>query len=263
MKVSLCTTVMNRFHHIKETLPKNLTDNTYSNLEFVILNYNSNGNELDRWITNFSKDMESGKLAYYKEISAPSFKPSHSRNVCALMATGDIICNIDADNYTGKEFANHLADTFIEKFNTVCCSKYIEVHNSHTSTYGRLALPKKNFLSLGGYNEDFVYGWGGEDDDLLRRCKASGLTIHHITDEYLQYIQHSDEERIQNIDFTNLPDKEGDVRVKSRDLHTQISIKNVTSGKLIANRGRKWGSALLTKNFKHLIKSGYGRALFI
>ncbi len=258
MKVSLCTTVMNRLHHLKETLPKNLSDNTYHDLEFVVLNYNSKDG-VDDWIKSLDKEIESGKLVYYKENKAKSFMPSHSRNVCALMATGDIICNVDADNFTGSEFAKHLVDTFTKNPRTICCSKYRHT-SQNASTHGRLALKKSEFIRLGGYNEAFIYGWGAEDDDLLRRCEGAGLEAKPLSDEFMQFIKHHDDERIKYIDFSKLKEKgvvESNLRLQSRRLHESITNTNIEKKDYIVNKGRVWGEASLIKNFKEAVKSGY------
>ncbi|WP_158563357.1 hypothetical protein [Chitinophaga silvatica] len=42
LKISFCTVCMGRLHHLRQTLLQNIADNTtYDNLEFVILDCNS------------------------------------------------------------------------------------------------------------------------------------------------------------------------------------------------------------------------------
>ena len=49
LKVSLCTTVMDRLHDLERTLPKNMEDNSdYPNMEYVVLDYNSQ-DSLEQW----------------------------------------------------------------------------------------------------------------------------------------------------------------------------------------------------------------------
>ena len=70
--ISFCTTIMNRTDDLKETLPKNIEDNLdYPNLEFLILDYNSTGNEFDNLYRFLSQSrfidmMKTGKLSYYR-----------------------------------------------------------------------------------------------------------------------------------------------------------------------------------------------------
>lgn len=282
MKISFCTTTMNRLFHLRETLLKNLDDNDdYDNLEFVILNYNSQ-DKVDEWIKEtLSQEINSGRVVYYKESEAKSFIPSHARNICALMASGDVICNVDADNFTGVGFANHLARLFRFSPKTICCSKYA-LSTRKVSTHGRLALSKKNFLGLGGYNEDFLYGWGGEDNDLFKRCQSLHYNIYYLTDEFLQHLEHDDNMRIQYINFDKMNELDqpeiGEklqqyidkrdvmekmsfipipLKTNSRRIHEGMSDENIQNGKLIVNENRTWGSATLLKNFHENVISGY------
>jgi hypothetical protein len=63
IKVSFCIVCMNRTHHLKQTLSKNMSDNCNSDmLEFLILDYNS-GDDLELFIKEtFSNEIASGKL---------------------------------------------------------------------------------------------------------------------------------------------------------------------------------------------------------
>jgi hypothetical protein len=97
---------MGRLHHLCETLPKNIEDNIYPNVEFVILNYNSPDN-LDEWMKQYVQLMDDGKILYLKESTIRFYSMTHSRNVAFKAATGDIVCNVDADNFTGN-FATEL-----------------------------------------------------------------------------------------------------------------------------------------------------------
>ena len=49
-KISFATVCMNRLHHIRQTLPKNIADNSdYENVEFILLDYNSSDG-LEEWV---------------------------------------------------------------------------------------------------------------------------------------------------------------------------------------------------------------------
>ena len=81
-KISFCTTCMGRLERLKETLPKNIEDNkNYPNLEFVIIDYNSNDGLWDWMKNNMIKHIESGKISYYRTEEPKYFDMSHSRNI--------------------------------------------------------------------------------------------------------------------------------------------------------------------------------------
>ena len=81
-KISFCTTVMNRLYNLKETLLKNIEDNKeYPDLEFVILDYNSQDG-LEKWMKdNMMEHIESGRVSYYRTEEPKYFNMAHSRNI--------------------------------------------------------------------------------------------------------------------------------------------------------------------------------------
>src|SRR5688572_14300277 len=97
-RISFCTVCMNRMHHLMLTLPKNIqTNRHYGNLEFIVMDYNS-ADGLSAWIKNeMSEYLAQGLLVYYQYDEARFFDRSHSRNMMFKLATGDIVCNVDAD----------------------------------------------------------------------------------------------------------------------------------------------------------------------
>ncbi len=206
MKISFCTTCMNRAKHLKETLPRNIRDNLDStvDVEFVVLNYNS-GDDLHEWITSdpeMVSYMEAGILRYGKTAEPEYFHMAHAKNMVHRMAEGDIVCNVDADNFTGKNFADFLGAVFADDLNIV-------VNPSHKlfnlpgmeegGYYGRVAISRDNFMTLHGYDEK-LRGWGGDDVDIMQRAKGYGLKHMRITDpRFIHIIAHSNESRVENM----------------------------------------------------------------
>jgi hypothetical protein len=254
---------MNRLDHLKQTLPINIKENKEA--VFTILDYNSKDG-LEQWIKlNFAKEISIGRIDYYKESTAKDFYPAHSRNVCALAAKGDIICNVDADNIIGCDVDVFLKNSVVD--NVLCASPWM-LMNKYTSSHGRLAFTKKTFLRIGGYNEQFIYGYGGEDNDIFKRCKKLNFKILYFKKEDMNYIKHEDDERIKNISFTNLQDISNNYEKiinnranfekstplnnmeKGRMLHEGITDSNLQNNILISNIGKKWGSARIKNNFK-------------
>jgi len=99
--ISFCTTCMGRLYNLKETLPQNIEDNkAYPNLEFVILDYNSKDNLWEWMSRNMMDHILSGRVSYYRTTEPKYFSMSHSRNIAYKVAKGEIVNNLDADNYT-------------------------------------------------------------------------------------------------------------------------------------------------------------------
>jgi hypothetical protein len=273
MKISICTTVMNRLNHFSKTIHKNLADND-QDVEFIILDYNSEDGLEDWARTNLADAIASGRLSFYREATAKAWMPSHSRNICALQATGEVVCNVDADHFTGRGFGELLRRMFKDGSKVIACAPDI-LQFVNGSTHGRIALRRNHFKALGGYDETFVYGWGGEDNDLFRRCKCAGFKIKHFDKKYLNYILHGEKERLQKVDFTPLSGiseeleglmmsrmaKEGRTvlesdKMRSRLIHEAISEKNAALKNYVVNREKEWGVADLVKNFTEPCKSG-------
>ncbi|MDB5256380.1 MAG: hypothetical protein JWM14_1075 [Chitinophagaceae bacterium] len=198
-KISLCTVVMNRLHHIKKTLPKNIKDNlAYGNVEFVVMDYNSKDG-LETWIKKEMKEyIDAGILVYAKNTEASVFDRSHSRNQMFQVATGDIICNIDADNYTGKGFAEYVNTTFCKEDKILLVADTKGKYYNLKDAFGRFCTLRKDFLKVKGYDES-MKSYGYEDIDLYSRIKLLGRKERVIKDvSYLKSIPHQNEERTKN-----------------------------------------------------------------
>lgn len=197
MKISFCTTCKGRAHHLKETLPKNLEDNKgHPQVEFVLLDYNS-PDDLSSWVRqNLSIEISNGRVIYYQETTAAFFDPRHAKNIAHLLGTGDVLVNLDADNFTGPGYAGGLADAFVCPNAFVTSVDERKKYGEWFGLSGRIALKRKDFLRLRGYDESQV-GWGGEDLDLIRRAQHSGLKRIPLLWPGESVIRHSDSERLR------------------------------------------------------------------
>lgn len=239
-KISVCTTVMNRLEAIKETLEKNILDNReYPNFEFVLLDYNSTDG-LNKWVReNLREYIDSGILNYYRTESHKFYSMTHSRNIAFRCAAGQIVINVDADHFTTNNFlirVNFLANQTDDKIILV---------KSKQKNRGRIGMFKQDFLNLGGYNEDLIH-YGYDDKDLVCRALKSGFKIMRIGGEYFGlasgHVRHPTD---------NYPNDDWKFTQRRNAI---VSLINVASDKLIANQGRNWGSATLTKNFREVFK---------
>ncbi|WP_430908667.1 glycosyltransferase [Maribacter sp. 2-571] len=195
-KISLCTVSMNRLHHLMQTLPKNIEDNIdYDNLEFVVLNYNSK-DAIDEWVTKkMGKYLDSGILQYYKTTEPESFQHSHAKNAVAKCAKGNIICNVDADNFIGKGFVDYVNKVFTENKNVFIATPK---NAKAVGCYGRICAKASDFYKITGYDET-MKGYGFEDFDLTNRLEMLPLTRIKITNSnYLNAISHDDGERLKD-----------------------------------------------------------------
>lgn len=222
---------MGRLRHLKETFQVNLPLIQSSNSEWVILNYNSK-DELDDWI----KDKD---VVYAKTTRPPFYHRSHSRNVAALLTSGDIICNLDADNF--------LSQGFMDFIQNVPPNAFLRPPFAGSGA-GRVAFHRTDFIRLGGYDER-MEGWGYEDLDLVARFCASGLQAIDIPPEIITFINHSNEERTENERIKALWECYNTNRALSKE-----SIQNQS---LVANGG-KWGRETLSINFAEEVEIGVG-----
>jgi hypothetical protein len=248
-RISLCTTSRNRLHHVCETLPQNIADNRdYPNLEFVLLDYNS-GDGLGDWVRKeLGDEIASGRLNYYLAPQPTHFHATHSRNMSIRLAGGDIVCVVDADNYTGRGFASYLADHVEPDNFLIGCrmegDDFMVVDDE--GCVGRYALYKTTFLDVGGMDEAHV-GWGYDDVDLFRRLRAKGYRCQSMEPRYARCIPHDDAERLKELRHQDIGrDKiggDGSVWVNARR-----SQANLDAGRIVLNDGRI-GCGEVVKNF--------------
>lgn len=245
-KISFITACKGRLHHLTETLPKNIIWNAdYPNIEFVLLDYNS-PDGLEAWVKNhMSRMIEKGILVYFKNPEPEYFHFTHSRNMLLKLATGDIVCNLDADNYSGADFAFYIAER-INKVDYLMINPWSEVDGYINpfafECFGRIAVKKEAILHAGGYLES-LESWGDEDRDLYERLDKLGYLKEFIPGHFLRCISHSNLER-------GMFSKDKNVGIWSES-HNQNILKcreNMEKGNLIVN-DNCFGKGIVYKNF--------------
>jgi hypothetical protein len=193
---------MNRLPHLKDTLLKNIEDNiSYKELEFILLDYNSSDG-LEEWVRlKLTKYIDDGILKYYRTSEPKSFHRSHSRNVAMKLGSGDIVCNLDADNFLGKDFA------FYVNFNFSFNKEVFMTSGLKNGSYGKVCARKEHFLKIRGYDER-MSGWGYEDDDLYFRLNLLGLNqVNYFEKEFTKFIDHPLEDSfINDKNISNITD---------------------------------------------------------
>ena len=157
---------------------------------------------MHEWMTGpeMALHVESGvvRYAHYKE--AKVFHHAHAKNMAHRIASGDIVCNLDADNFTGPQFAAFIAHLYAEEANQImnpALRGEVRV-KEELGHFGKIVLPLQRFMDIGGYNERYTT-YGGEDSDLLYRGIASGLHFTRFIDpEFRRTIPHSNYDRVVN-----------------------------------------------------------------
>lgn len=222
--ISYCTTCKGRLWQLRETLRDNLKVlSRYEGVDLVLLNYNSEDGLEDFIYENFSEQLNSGLLKYYSlQSSSPYFDMSYAKNIVHSLATGEVLFNLDADNFIG-ETVSPLQNLKKSSAITAKASK-----GAGTSMFGRIGVFKEDFYKVRGYNEG-IEGLGGDDGDFVRRLVLAGITFHQVA-EIRVPLQNTPEDKAK----FEKPDKKNFVHLK--DVNTsgfgRAIVKNL-EGKLV------------------------------
>lgn len=244
--ISFVTRCMNRLHDLKLTLPKNISDNSnYKKLEFVVLDYNSKDG-LGDWIkSNMMQHIESGRLNYYRTEKPNFFCPNHSQNVAFKLASGDLVANLDSDNYTHFNYADRLAECSSVSPNRIIIvpENFLLPGSKRLFLKGRFAIYKNDILQLRGFDEDLDEGFGNDDVNFVFRAMLAGFSVVRYESSFTENrLVTTDEERVSHVknkEFNYMRNKNG-----------EITWSKLTKGIISVNKNNHWGKEFLVKNFK-------------
>src|SRR5262249_42624655 len=149
-----------------------------------------------------------------------------------------VMCNIDADNLMPRGFAFHLNELMLRHARSVA-----NFGRAPRNTKGRIAVFRRDFLAVGGYDESFS-GWGWDDKDLRARLVAAGCALQWMDARFASFLAHSDERRVENMHADNRR------RRKTSDQNAVKSRQNLLAGRIVANAAVTWGAAFLKRNFR-------------
>ena len=169
MKVSYCSTCKGRMWQLEKTLIANLQKLETIDAEWIIYDYASPDDFSDILPHHplVKKAIESGKLKIYKHILNIPFSMPLAKNLAHHYATGDIVFNLDIDNFIGDSFeqlTNLQENQFLWAVNTV----------STAGAMGRIGVSRKVFMELGGYDLNLA-GVGYDDINFAKRLEVYGL----------------------------------------------------------------------------------------
>ena len=206
MELSFCITCMNRTNYLKKTLLKNLNDNKNSKVEFILVNFNS-VDGLENYINNnneIKKYLVTKQLKYFNCEKLKYWHSSIAKNIAHNYASGNILVNLDCDNFIGENGGDFIIDYFKQLGNNIILSQSKEIFGSGTA--GRISISKNNFKKLGGYNESF-FPMGYQDTDLIERAKKINLNHINISKNNDAIINNKKESLINcdtNIDYITM-----------------------------------------------------------
>jgi len=238
---------MGRLRDLRLTFPTNLADNAdYPHVEYVIVDYNSNDG-LGSWVRDNYIDMiHAGSLVYVRTDEPKFFQMTHSRNIGFKIASGDIIVNVDADNYAQNEPpAGERRIGFAEKINALAqgYTGRVIFAPCRTRLRGRIGLFKRDFIEeLGGYDED-LKGYGADDRSLFERARAIGYLSIYFGTHYVVRIHTRKSEKMEHMEMLS--------HLKNEKLNNDILRAKMDRKEYKANVGRPWGAARIVRNFTH------------
>jgi uncharacterized protein (TIGR03032 family) len=209
--------------------------------QFVLLDYNS-PDGLGEWIRQepvTSRAIASGLLLYVREQNAKTYICPKAKNLAHRMASGDVLVNLDADNWVADIDAG-VRETFASGARVVLHAR----NKDHDGTYGRIGLTREWFHRLGGYDESFE-PMGYQDDDLLNRAVAAGLAKFSLACGRLPVRN----EWWHKIEMTGTSRSWTEMLMANK----AKSDEKLARGEIVRNL-QGWGAAEISINFGHVQK---------
>lgn len=204
--ITFCTTCKGRAQHLKETLPQNIAERGYyRDVKFVILDYNSPDDLVPYLWSDFLPGIESGLIVVYHFREPGPFRMAHAKNMAhraAIREGADILVNLDADNFTGPDFAAYVAAEM--DANSFLWSRMVKNGPGRLSRgiSGRIAVTRNQFLEAGGYDEQFNK-WSPDDKDFNLRLQRMGFQPREIDPMHLKAVPHNDKMRFREYPEAN------------------------------------------------------------
>lgn len=168
MRVSYCSTCKGRLWQLKQTLNPNLEKLKNIDAEWIILDFNCPDDtaEVLNRLPYAQEALATGKLKVYSVNVDAQWSIPLAKNLTHTLGTGDILFNLDIDNYIGNSY---------DQVAALQPNQYIwsATGNGKNGTMGRVGVPREVFWDVGGYNQD-LFGAGADDINLCFRLKRLG-----------------------------------------------------------------------------------------
>jgi len=222
---------MNRTEFLKQTIFKNLEIIETMNLkykdkhefELSLCNYDSK-DDLDEFVELDLKKNSTKNFVYTKVNNKVFFNVNHAKNIAHRHSNGDILINLDADNFLTEEFVILIVELF-EKNTDVITRGLFNESVEKSGSYGRIAMTRTNFYKVGGYNEKFENCSFGDEDLCIRATRYLNLQIRYLHSDLLECIHHSTELRTSNYRIKNRMESLN-INVACSDFYMENEIMN-------------------------------------
>jgi len=220
LKISFFTSCGNRLEHLKRTLPENIESNmSYDNCDHVVLDYGSTDDMIEWVKANLQDHLDTERLKLYS-YPAKFFWHNHAKNLAAKCTddSSDIICSIDADNFTGESkegenlaeylnsiFSKEEGDIFVracgwDHEKDLWGNQEFKRKGDYYSASGKMAFRRKDFFKMRGFNE-FMRGHYYDEEELWRRAmECWEFKRVQLPEEFSKFINHSNYLRLNNLD---------------------------------------------------------------
>jgi hypothetical protein len=280
VRIAFVTTCRGRSQHLKLTLPASLAANAhYRNAVFIVLDYGSQDDLLEWLRIAHAKDIARGRVVVYSMASGGPFRMAHAKNFAhrlGIREGGEILVNLDADNYAGLGFAQSIDAVFRRNPNVFMWARMIQRCNAevddglcvnvaigdglcvlprnhpgehsrvqsyppaeqprHRGISGRIVVSRDAFLKVGGYDEAKYDKWGPDDKDFSTRLRKLKIEPYEIGSLFLDAIHHGPKLR-----FREYPEAQPDECIYEMPIQC-----NPYSA--VVNAGR-FGCGIVTRNF--------------
>lgn len=171
MKVSYCSTCKGRLWQLKSTLHSNLAALRNIDAEWIILDYDCPDNVSEVLLSYplSAAAIRAGKLKVYKVQETLDFSMPLAKNLAHMLGMGEILFNLDIDNYIGNSF---------EILKGLQSDEYCHLSTgfANNGQGGRIGLARELFYQIGGYDLSYV-GYGYDDIDLVDRLKTLKIKL--------------------------------------------------------------------------------------
>jgi len=164
---------------------------------------------------------------------------AHAKNMahrCAMLEGGDILVNVDADNYAGRGFDEWLVRQFQGSSDIFAWPRMVKEGEGRLpkGISGRIGVSRTSFLLAGGYDEKYTTH-SPDDKDFDARLRRLGIDRREIPPHFLQAILHNDKMRFKDYPHA-LTAAVGEESAISPDA-TVVNGGNIGCGKVWRNFG--------------------------
>lgn len=167
MKVSYCSTCKGRLDQLKRTLLPNLSSLSDIDAEWIIVDYGCPNKTKEALfeLPLVKEYLVSGKLKVFSFTKDIPFNMALSKNLSHSLASGDIVFNLDIDNYIGDSFP---------QISSISVKEFITSPQLSSGYGGRIGMHRSVYNRLGGYDLDLDVA-GYDDINMIERLKKLSL----------------------------------------------------------------------------------------